>query len=695
MTHEAYYERMPQYFGSVIKAIITDEPGLYCDLKPWLINPRTIPWSPKLPEEFQKRKGYDLAKHLPHLWQDVNVKSARVRIDFYEVLAAMLQDYYFKPLTDWCEAHNIKLNIQPSHEETTKFAVKLMGDYFAAMKYSHIPAVDEVYNWDKSASTPKIGSSAARAFGRQELYAEVFGAYGWDVSPQKMKAVTDWLFVRGVNRLMLSSFYFTMDSDSWHFEIPPSLFDHNPFWKYLPLYTDYTARLTALLTEGQHMADIAVLYPTQSAQALSSPEDDSAVDSLDKALHEISNLLLAGQLDFNYLDENTFLRKTEIIKTKTDALLRFEQGSLQNDYRVLILPPLKQCSEMLMEKVTRFYQTGGNIIFCGTIPEKNFSGDDFDENILSVMRQADKAHNSIGSENGRLNLFAMNEIVRIPLFIKNIRPPDVMLSDTCPYINYVHKIRDGLDIYFLSNNGERTVDSEISFTVKGTPQLWEAETGVIKKVTDYRIEQDRTVLPVRFAAYGSKVIVFDRSQKRIISDEQKKIVRNENKTPVIARIPLKPFWQFCSADDSIEKEIRTSGSWTEAQRFNYDNQMINAPVHPHFSGTGIYSQTFTLPDSLFNQKRRFILRTDRVREVMEVKLNGQQAGVRCWPPFELEITDNLKPGPNQIEIAITNTMANRYVLIQKPYTTGEDWGHVVPSGLIDPVEIVVYPDHAN
>ena len=33
VTHDEYYKRLPEYFGNVIKAIITDEPGLYCNLK--------------------------------------------------------------------------------------------------------------------------------------------------------------------------------------------------------------------------------------------------------------------------------------------------------------------------------------------------------------------------------------------------------------------------------------------------------------------------------------------------------------------------------------------------------------------------------------------------------------------------------------------------------------------------------------
>ena len=178
ITHDEYYNRMPEYFGDVIKAIITDEPGIYCNLKPWNINPETIPWTPSFFKAFELRKGYDLRKYLPAIWNDIGDNTAKIRTDYYDVFSDLLQESYFKPLHDWCNDHNIKLNIQPVHEETLKFTTLMQGDYFRAMEYSHLPGADEVYSWDKNLITPKIASSAARMFGSQNVYCEVFAAYG-------------------------------------------------------------------------------------------------------------------------------------------------------------------------------------------------------------------------------------------------------------------------------------------------------------------------------------------------------------------------------------------------------------------------------------------------------------------------------------------------------------------------------------
>jgi len=73
-----------------------------------------------------------------------------------------------------------------------------------------------------------------------------------------------------------------------------------------------------------------------------------------------------------------------------------------------------------------------------------------------------------------------------------------------------------------------------------------------------------------------------------------------------------------------------------------------------------------------------------------VRINGQVAGVRCWPPFEPDISPFLKVGANELEIRVTNTLANAYAGRPNPYATGEDWGKVLDSGLMEAVRIVGY-----
>jgi hypothetical protein len=78
--------------------------------------------------------------------------------------------------------------------------------------------------------------------------------------------------------------------------------------------------------------------------------------------------------------------------------------------------------------------------------------------------------------------------------------------------------------------------------------------------------------------------------------------------------------------------------------------------HPFLSGTAIYRRSFDLPAG-FAGTRAF-LDVPTGDDVIEVSVNGRSAGVRLWDPYEVEVTDLLEPGTNEVAIAATNTLAN-------------------------------------
>lgn len=45
----------------------------------------------------------------------------------------------------------------------------------------------------------------------------------------------------------------------------------------------------------------------------------------------------------------------------------------------------------------------------------------------------------------------------------------------------------------------------------------------------------------------------------------------------------------------------------------------------------------------------------------QVRLNGKDLGILWTPPFAVDVTDVLKPGPNQLEIDVVNLWPNRLI----------------------------------
>jgi hypothetical protein len=86
-----------------------------------------------------------------------------------------------------------------------------------------------------------------------------------------------------------------------------------------------------------------------------------------------------------------------------------------------------------------------------------------------------------------------------------------------------------------------------------------------------------------------------------------------------------------------------------------------------------------------------------VRELAEVFVNGQSAGVLWKPPFWVDITSQVKPGANALKIEVMNLWINRLVGDQdlpeeKRFTRtnirrGEAW-EIQPAGLLGPLRLL-------
>ena len=68
-----------------------------------------------------------------------------------------------------------------------------------------------------------------------------------------------------------------------------------------------------------------------------------------------------------------------------------------------------------------------------------------------------------------------------------------------------------------------------------------------------------------------------------------------------------------------------------------------------------YRTTFDAPD--LNSGERIELDLGLVGVVAEVIVNGSGVGVRAWRPFTFDITAQLRPGPNELTVIVTNTAA--------------------------------------
>ncbi len=120
-----------------------------------------------------------------------------------------------------------------------------------------------------------------------------------------------------------------------------------------------------------------------------------------------------------------------------------------------------------------------------------------------------------------------------------------------------------------------------------------------------------------------------------------------------------PTWRLAAEPGSVRQ-----GSWSDQG-------------YPHYCGIGIYRQTCRVPRR-FLDGRVVYLEMDAVGDLADVWVNGKHAGVRCWPPFRVDVSDLLNPGANEVEIRVANALQNLLCTESKP------------SGILGPVRLVAY-----
>jgi len=78
-------------------------------------------WTPTLPAEFLKRRGYDLLPHLPELVAGGTPEAEKVRHDWGRTLTELVNENYLIQINDWAIAHHTKFRSQTYGEPAVSY----------------------------------------------------------------------------------------------------------------------------------------------------------------------------------------------------------------------------------------------------------------------------------------------------------------------------------------------------------------------------------------------------------------------------------------------------------------------------------------------------------------------------------------------------------------------------------------------
>ncbi|PWW00990.1 alpha-L-rhamnosidase-like protein [Paenibacillus cellulosilyticus] len=420
LTHDRYYARLNRYFGTTIFAMFTDEPDLLGrshkkDLKPW-----TRSFMNDLQADGMQEK--DLAA----LWFEVGDATERTRNVYENAVRNRMSRTYYKPLSDWCEAHGIGLTGHPA-----------ASDDIGLLEHFHIPGQDVVWRYiapeaDKGitgvhSTMGKCSSDAARHRGRRRNLNESFGVCGseggWTLTADNMKWYLDWLFVRGVNLISPHAFYYSIRG-ARRDERPPDVGPNNIWWSEYNQISSYIKRMSWLMTDSKNGAEVAVL-----AGAAYLP-------------WRIVRPLYERQVEFNYLEESLLNNSCRC----TDGMLEIADYR----YKAIVIEDGHRLEPSSWQWLERFAEQGGYIV--------ELSGD-------GSARTLNIGQARIG------------KVEKISELLLSRLGSEVALEPAASTIRISRVTKDGIHFYVVVNEGEEPYEGAIRTRHGGQTEIWNPWTG--------------------------------------------------------------------------------------------------------------------------------------------------------------------------------------------------------------------------
>lgn len=649
-------------------------------------------WTEDMEKEFQNRRGYDLMPYLPfilfpigsmgntynyhygaEMGPELTEKLQRIRYDFDLTLSELLRERFYETFLSWCKANGVQSRIQS------------YGRGYQPLEGSFGADIPECETWvqyglgtEMSNKEPKKGraytvvnkfvSSAAHLEGKRLISCEeltnIYMVFNTTLEICKLAA--DQSIISGTTQPVFHGFGYSPPEAPFPGWVRYGTFlnERNPWWPYFKQFTDYKARLSALLQQGDMFADIALLAPVADLWSqygaqndpfpfVTYPEYQSLVW---EAIHRNGN-------GCDYVSEKV-IRKA----TVRDGQLHY--GTRK--YRTLFLIKVSSLEPETADKLSEFVSSGGRIFCLESYPDKSPGWHDAQKKDDAVVRLVEK----MKSVPGRFIKLDIPQDHNFTDWFKKIQQqygitPYAAIDTPDAFVTQVrYTLGEAHALFFINSDMQKgrtlrfTPAAEIS--AGRHPWIWDAVTG-----EKYRLQAPDGSLTLALGPADAKLILFDHSSKGALW----------NPPP--------------SGNSGAETELR---HWKTTFRHvdgSSHEMTLDAPTDikdiesmKGFAGTIFYKTTL----SSGKPGIRY-LNLGKVAGVSEVLINGKSLGAQWFGNRIYDIKDSLTAKDNTLEVRVVTILGN-YLKTLTDNTVGQYWTNegrkVQPfqsAGLIGPVTV--------
>ena len=448
-------------------------------------------WTPLMPQEFSRRRGYDITRWLPVFTGRV-VKDAdstqRFLWDLRRTIADLLAENHYGAAQEFAHEHRMGL-----YAEAPGVGLPTVADNLACKGRTDIPMGEFWVNNSAEDNTddPKEAASAAHIYGKPvaatESFTSVAETASWANDPYGLKRLGDMEFCLGVNRFIFHRFA----HQPWNDRVPGMSMGpwgvnferSNTWWKQGAAWIDYLARCQYLLQRGRFVADLLYFYGEGATAGVA---------------HRNLKPSVPPGYDYDVCNAEIVLNQMSV----DDGEIALSSGMR---YRVLILPDTDRMTLPVLKKIGVLVRDGAEVYGPKPVRSPSLMDDDKVVQKLAAEIWGDCDGVKITSHNYGRGRVLWGE----PLAGALSSAPDFAASQ--PGMKFIHRRAGEADIYFVSNQRKTARRVDCTLRVAGkVPELWYPDSGHTETVALYRATNAVTTIPIAFDPVGSVFVVFRR-----------------------------------------------------------------------------------------------------------------------------------------------------------------------------------------
>ena len=658
--YESHYQKYGSEFGKTIAGFFSDEPQFgnitvfnNYDVQVGRLKMQ-LPWSEELNKRMTEKYGDALAKALPFLFAETVEQDVRtqIRYDYMDQVSQLYKKNFSDAIGSWCEAHGVEY-IGHIVEDNGLHSRLGMGaaHYFRAMSGQNMAGIDcivsqviygapalvrngmtdcdgEFFHY----TLGKLGASCGHLEPKKQgrTMCELFGAYGWSFGVRDMKYLLDHLLVKGVNYLVPHAFSMAEYPDH---DCPPHFYarGNNPEFPYFAKLMKYGNKMCDLLNGGTHVASVAVLY-----------DGEADWTGGNMPMQKVIRQLLENQIDLDIVCID-MLDNLSKYNGKLDGRKMCINGV---GFDALIIGYTPKIPEKLMQ----FIACAGEfmIIFVDGLP----SG-------IIGQEQKDTA------ELEHCHVIALEDLSKE---IKRRGFADIVSDIEFKDLSFYHYNKERQIFVFLNESAFDTYQGNVFLPTNEAVVYYDVMENKYEAAV-FEITGSQIKLSLELAP-GECVVIME--QKEITCDAVHKSFRQQIEG--MTREDISNDWniamvrskEYPAFPDSIKAEVLKPIS----------------DGYPSFAGIIRYEKTVRLEKI----PAEAIIKAEHVYEMMKVFVNDKEAGVRLFPPYQVNIGKYLRAGENRIIVEVATTPAREMLEIPQPLF---DFSYepLEPTGMFGKIEL--------